>query len=135
MELNSWLFRANNVGATVRFTLTSAPRDDSPSRRAPISMFDPTPKKELIKVDDGSSVPEPPHDETDGCYILYDANSCKLKLKYSRVPVRNAIGFYCAGEGHSIRGFKYSKIFGHADLIGNCASGVFGRKNYYSGWC
>ena len=135
MELNNWLVRANNVGATVRFTITSAPCEDSPARGIPISLIDQKPKKTLSDEDDNSPIPEPPHEVTDGCYLLYDSNSGKLKLKYSKTPVRNAIGFYCAGEGHTIRGFKYTKNFGRADLIGNCASGISGRKNYYSGWC
>lgn len=136
MELNNWLVRANNVGSSIRFTVNSAPCDDeSPTRGIPISLVDPTPKKILTDQDDNSPIPEPTHEVTDGCYLLYDSNSGKLKLKYSKTPVRNAIGFYCAGEGHKIRGFKYTKNFGRADLIGNCASGVSGRKNYYSGWC
>lgn len=135
MELNSWLVRANNVGATTRFTLTASPMDDMDTRRAPVRLVDPSPVKVISTNDDSSPVPEPPHAKHDGCYLLYDPNSCKLKLKYSKTPVRHAIGFYCAGEGHSIRGFKYTKNFGRADLIGNCASGVSGRKNYYSGWC
>lgn len=136
MELNVWLVRANNVGATTRFTMTASPRDESPSRRQ-ISLVDPSPKKVLPSNEEQLPVPEPPHgsEETKGCYLLYDQDSGKLKLQYSKVPVRHAIGFYCAGEGHAIRGFKYTKNFGRADLIGNCASGVSGRKNYYSGWC
>lgn len=134
MELNSWLVRANNVGATTRFALTASPVEED-NRRAPVSLVDPSPKVDISESSDSSPVPDPPHEEHNGCYLLYDPNSCKLKLKYSKTPVRNAIGFYCAGEGHSIRGFKYTKNFGRADLIGNCASGVSGRKNYYSGWC
>lgn len=133
MELNVWLVRSNNVGASVRFSISSTPRDESPSR-SNISLFDPSPKK-VISTNEEGPVPEPPHEETNGCYLLYDADCCKLKLKYSKTPVRNAIGFYCAGEGNLIRGFKYTKNFGRADLIGNCAAGVSGRKNYYSGWC
>jgi len=136
MNLNNWLVHANNVGATTRFTFTSAPRYESPSPREPITLIDPSPIKSK-SFDEDAVVPEPTHGphSTDGCYLLYDSNSGKLKLQYSRTPVRKAIGFYCAGEGHEIRGFKYAKNFGRADLIGNCASGVSGRKNYYSGWC
>ena len=135
MELNRWLVRANNIGATSRFTTAAAP--DSPTHNSrPISLFDPSPKK-MVKEEpeELGEIPPPPHEETRGCYLLYDADSCKLKLQYSSKPVRNAIGFYCAGPDHTIRGFKFTKNFGRADLIGNCASGVTGRKNYYSGWC
>lgn len=138
MELNVWLVRANNVGATTRFTISSTPAVDSPSRTPKqIALVDPSPMKNLLSFSEDESIPEPTHgsEETKGCYLLYDHDSGKLKLQYSKTPVRNAIGFYCAGPGHSIRGFKFTKNFGRADLIGNCASGVSGRKNYYSGWC
>ncbi len=135
MELNVWLVRAQNVGATTRFSQVFSTRDESPTRPTQISLFDPSPLKTASTDVEELPVPEPPHQETSGCYLLYDADSCKLKLQYSKTPVRNAIGFYCAGEGYSIQKFKYTKNFGRADLIGNCASGISGRKNYYSGWC
>ena len=135
MELNRWLVRANNVGATTRFVVAAGP--DSPIFKVPISLSDDTPEKTATvdEPEELGEIPAPPHEVTKGCYLLYDSDSCKLKLKYSTTPVRNAIGFYCAGEGFKIRGFKFTKNFGRADLIGNCASGVAGRKNYYSGWC
>jgi hypothetical protein len=139
MELNRWLTKANSIGATSRFTVASGPENISPN--LPISLID-SPMKVRSSSDeedcvDDVEVPEPCHGQegTKGCYLLYDSNSGKLKLQYSDSPVRHAIGFYCAGPGHSIRGFKFTKNFGRADLIGNCASGVTGRKNYYSGWC
>ena len=139
MELNRWLTKANSIGATSRFTVASGPENVSPN--LPISLID-SPMTVRSSSDEEESVcegevPEPchGHEETKGCYLLYDSNSGKLKLQYSDSPVRHAIGFYCAGPGHSIRGFKFTKNFGRADLIGNCASGVTGRKNYYSGWC
>jgi len=67
-----------------------------------------------------------------GCYMYYDSSSAKLKLLYTSTPVQNAIGFY---SSPTIPEFKYKKNFGRADLIGNCASGIAGRKQYYSGWC
>lgn len=135
MELNRWLVRANNVGATSRFVAAAGP--DSPEPNAPISLVTlKTPVPAVVdEPADLGEVPPPPHSDGKGCYLLYDSDSCKLKLQYSTTPVRNAIGFYCAGEGYTIRGFKFTKNFGRADLIGNCASGVTGRKNYYSGWC
>ena len=73
-------------------------------------------------------------DIVEGCYLC-DADSGKLMLQYSKNLVKKAIGFYCAGAGHSIQPFKFKRNFGRAELIGNCASGVAGRKNFYSGWC
>lgn len=142
MELNRWLVRANSVGANIRFTAASGLGPDSLSPAKKVDLIDRT-RSPSIKIQekpkDLGEVPEPPHAEgggnVKGCYLLYDADCCKLKLQYSSTPVRNAIGFYYAGPGHTIRGFKFTKNFGRADLIGNCASGVTGRKNYYSGWC
>jgi len=140
MELNRWLVRANSVGANIRFSAAAGPTEYS-APSTPIQMVETSPTKaELAAQNDVGQIemediPPPPHAETKGCYMLYDPDSCALKLKYSSAPVRNAIGFYCAGEGHTIRSFKFTKNFGRADLIGNCASGVTGRKNYYSGWC
>lgn len=89
--------------------------------------------KEEAKKD--KFVPPEDQDKVEGCYLLYDSDSCKLMLQYSKTQVKNAIGFYCAGPGHSIKAFKFKRNFGRAELIGNCASGVAGRKNFYSGWC
>mmetsp|Transcript_6342 Transcript_6342/g.9209 ORF Transcript_6342/g.9209 Transcript_6342/m.9209 type:complete len:295 (+) Transcript_6342:90-974(+) len=74
-------------------------------------------------------------DEQKGCYLLYNPSNSKLVLRYSKSVVTDAIGFIRAGEDNEIRSFKFTRNFGRADLIGNCAAGVSGRKNYYSGWC
>merc|ERR1712238_45451 len=74
-------------------------------------------------------------EEEIGCYLLYDSSSCKLMLNYSKVCVPNAVGFYGAGNGQVMKEFNFKRNFGRAELIGNCASGVAGRKDYYSGWC
>ena len=144
MELNRWLVRANNVGATSRFVEAAASTLDNSSFENPhtlVSLIDDpgnkSPKSVTQPEEELGEIPPPPHADfsVKGCYLLYDADSAKLKLQYSTKPVRNAIAFYCAGEGYKIRGFKFTKNFGRADLIGNCASGVTGRKNYYSGLC
>mmetsp|Transcript_19672 Transcript_19672/g.30334 ORF Transcript_19672/g.30334 Transcript_19672/m.30334 type:complete len:350 (-) Transcript_19672:1147-2196(-) len=71
-----------------------------------------------------------------GCYLVYDSDSSgKLMLNYSKTSVDGAIGFWAPGEGKKIQGFKFTQNAGRSELIGNCASGVAGRKNYYSGWC
>jgi len=94
------------------------------------------PVKMDVKEDSEEEISLPgDQSEVEGCYLLYDSDSCKLMLRYSKTLVKNAIGFYCAGAGHSIQAFKFKRNFGRAELIGNCASGVTGRKNFYSGWC
>jgi len=95
-----------------------------------------TPTTSMDDDDDEEEVALPvDQSEVEGCYLLYDPDSCKLMLNFSKTRVKNAIGFYCAGAGHAIQGFKFKRNFGRAELIGNCASGVTGRKNFYSGWC
>ena len=136
MDLNRWLVRANNIGSTSRFTVAAGP--DRAVSPALISLVPEGRSSSGGVVEENNNLGEieaPPHEEEKGCYLLYDADSCKLKLQYSTTRVRDAIGFYCAGTGHTIRGFKFTKNFGRSELIGNCASGVTGRKNYYSGWC
>lgn len=143
MDINRWLVRANNVGATSRFTVAAAAGDSSSEkeqidlagngtsgRSSPSNYGGVVEKKE-----DLSEIEKPPHEEEKGCYLLYDADACKLKLQYSKTRVRDAIGFYHAGEGQTIRGFKFTKNFGREELTSNCSGGVAGRKNFYSGWC
>jgi len=71
----------------------------------------------------------------EGCYLVYDPDGCKLLLHYSKTAVPSAAGFWRPGPTKKIQGFKFKRNQGRSDLIGNCASGVAGRKNYYSGWC
>ena len=69
-------------------------------------------------------------------YLIYEpASSGKLILHYSTSPLDHAIGAWSPGAGKSIPGFKVKQNSGRSDLIGNCAGGVTGRKNYFSGWC
>ena len=71
-----------------------------------------------------------------GCYLLFDPQGGgKLVLHYSKTRIAQALGFYAPGPDHSIQGFKFTRNHGRVELIGNCASGLAGRKNYYSGWC
>ena len=70
------------------------------------------------------------------CYLLYEPDSSgRLVLQYSKVPVENAIGMWVPGPGKKITEFKFKQNLGKSVLIGSCASGVQGRKNYCSGWC
>jgi hypothetical protein len=81
---------------------------------------------------------EPPAvDSTDGaCYLIYEpASSGQLVVHYSKTRIEHAIGMWTPGPGHKITGFKFKQNLGKSVLIGSCASGVQGRKNYCSGWC
>jgi len=73
---------------------------------------------------------------TAGCYLVYDSSSNgRLMLYYSKIAVPNAVGFWAPSTKHKIQEFKFKRNMGRSELIGNCAAGVTGRKNYYSGWC
>jgi hypothetical protein len=68
--------------------------------------------------------------------LVYDPDSSgKLILHYSRTTIERAIGKWTPGAGHRVQGFKYTQNAGRSELIGNCTSGMAGRKNYFSGWC
>jgi hypothetical protein len=70
------------------------------------------------------------------CYLVYDPGSSgRLELHYSHTPVENAIGMWTPGEGKKLSAFKFNQNLGKSVLIGSCASGGQGRKNYCSGWC
>ena len=72
----------------------------------------------------------------EGCYLVYESDSSgRLVQHYSKTVVPHAIGFWCAGKGKKIQGFKFAQDMRRSELIRNCAAGVEGRKNYYSGWC
>ena len=78
---------------------------------------------------------ESPPTTTEGCYLSYLSDSGgKLEIQYSRVPVENAVGFWAAGHGKKIQGFKFNGG-GRQELIKGIAGGENGKKNYYSGVC
>lgn len=72
-----------------------------------------------------------------GCYLVFEAASGgRLMLYYSsgRIP-KNAIGFWCAGPGKFIQGFKFKQNGGLVELIRGIAGGDQNRRKYFSGWC
>jgi hypothetical protein len=88
----------------------------------------PSPASESISA-------SPSRDEI-ACYLVYEPGSSgKLILHYSEISLDHAIGKWVPGPGKKIQGFKVTQNSGRSDLIGNCAGGVSGRKNYCSGWC
>ena len=88
----------------------------------------PSPASESISA-------SPSRDEI-ACYLVYEPGSSgKLILHYSETSLDHAIGKWVPGPGKKIQGFKVTQNSGRSDLIGNCAGGVSGRKNYCSGWC
>jgi hypothetical protein len=73
----------------------------------------------------------------EGCYLVYESLSGgRLMLFYSKGQIpKNAIGFWCAGPGRSIQGFKFKQNGGRQELIKGIAGGDSNRKKYFSGWC
>jgi hypothetical protein len=90
------------------------------------------PKLELATK--GKKLPDP----TVGCYLSYETNSGgRLVLCYKnggKAP-SNAIGFWAAGEGKSIQGFKFKQDCGRSELIKGIAGGDSNRRRYFDGWC
>lgn len=73
----------------------------------------------------------------EGCYLIFEpASGGRLMLLYSKSEIpKNAIGFWCAGPGKSIQGFKFKRAGGRSELIRGIAGGDQNRKKYFSGWC
>ena len=73
----------------------------------------------------------------EGCYLVYEPDSGgRLMIVYSHgyVPM-NAVGFWCAGEGKRIQGFKFKQAGGRSELIKGIAGGDSNRRKYFVGWC
>jgi Immune Mapped Protein 2 (IMP2) N-terminal domain len=72
----------------------------------------------------------------EGCYLIFEPSSGgRLMLYYSKGPIpTNAIGFFCAGPGRSIQGFKFKQAGGRSELIKGIAGGDQNRRKYFSGW-
>jgi len=71
-----------------------------------------------------------------GCYLVYFSDSGgKLVLHYSKTPVDNAIGFWRAGNGKTIQGFKFRQNSGRVELIKGIAGGDANKRKFFSGWC
>jgi len=73
----------------------------------------------------------------EGCYLIFENSSGgRLMLYYSNRQIpKNAIGFWCAGPGKSIQGFKFKQNGGRVELIKGIAGGDQNRRKYFSGWC
>ncbi len=70
--------------------------------------------------------------EGGACYLVYDAVLGELNIYYSEIPIVGAVGVWTS---HDIEAFKQAQGLGKSELIGNCASGVQDRQQYYNGWC
>jgi hypothetical protein len=79
-----------------------------------------------------------PVPEGGACHLVYEPDSSgRLVEHYSTEPLEGmaAVGRWTAGTLKKIAPFKFKQNAGRNVLIGNCAAGVQGRKNYCSGWC
>mmetsp|Transcript_6828 Transcript_6828/g.7422 ORF Transcript_6828/g.7422 Transcript_6828/m.7422 type:complete len:774 (-) Transcript_6828:103-2424(-) len=83
----------------------------------------------LSQINTPTSIPE------EGCYLLFDASSGgRFIIQYSRIVVKDAIGFWCPGEGKTLQGFKFKQNQGRSDLMKGIAGKDY-KKKYFSGWC
>lgn len=104
-----------------------------PSAISPINVQQPAPAQ---VVQPPASTGVQSDGPTPGCYLVYFADSGgKLVLHYSKTPVDNAIGFWRAGQGKSIQGFKYRQNSGRVELIKGIAGGDANKRKFFSGWC
>jgi hypothetical protein len=94
------------------------------------------PPSKLNPTDGYATATDAPNPEGGACYLVYETDSSgRLVEHYSKTPIVDAIGRWTPGGGKKIAGFKFKQNLGKSVLIGNCAAGVQGRKNYSSGWC
>lgn len=79
-----------------------------------------------------------PVPEGGACNLVYEPDSSgRLVEHYSTEALEGvaAVGRWTAGSSNKIAPFKFKRNAGRNVLIGSCAAGVQGRKNYCSGWC
>jgi hypothetical protein len=79
-----------------------------------------------------------PVPEGGACHLVYEPDSSgRLVEHYSTEPLEGVatVGRWTAGTFKMIAPFKFKRNAGRNVLIGNCAAGLQGRKNYCSGWC
>jgi len=92
------------------------------------------PKVNVLKK--GQTQQESPKVLDPACYLVYEPDSSgRLVELYSKTPIQNAIGRWVPTGTKKIANFKFTQNLGKTILIGNCAAGVNGRKNYFGGWC
>lgn len=139
IDLTKWLTEGSTTGSASCFDSgNSSPQNKRRILSAPKPPQSMSSSPALLRPTRKSSAEKPvvPVVAGGACYLVYDPDSSgKLLLNYSRTPVDRAIGMWTPGPGHRIQGFKYSQNLGRSELIGNCTSGMAGRKNYFSGWC
>lgn len=67
---------------------------------------------------------------------FHTATGGRLVLYYSKGNIpKHAIGFWCAGPGRLIQGYKCKYNGGQIELIKGIAGGDANRRKYFSGWC
>ena len=110
---------------------TQSRRRSSRAPMAPVQMTN-KPEAQLPLLKKQKSLGKP------GCYLTYETDSGgRLMLCYQRggEPPRNTVGFWAAGEGKSIQGFKFNAAGGRSELIKGIAGGDSNRRKYFDGWC
>jgi hypothetical protein len=137
VDLGKWLTDGNAAGTALQIAEGRKPLPSSTD-----GLFIPgTTVRETPSEEQSSETPEDAAKEEEdpkvemGCYLVYDSNGCRLIQHFSKTRIPDAIGFFAPGPETKIPAFKFKSNQGRSEIIGNCASGVAGRKNYYSGWC
>jgi len=155
IDLTKWMTEAATIGSATFLENNGNAPAAPPLYESPLSgirrLAPPQPPKGVtpplsrtLRSASNSGAPLPPIPSTNSaasakgvCYLFYNSDSAKLMLQYTKSALAppNALAQWTPGANNRIQGFKFTQNHGRAELIGNCASGVAGRKNYYSGCC
>lgn len=108
------------------------PSSSSVSSSPAAETFPTSPKKEAQRGVERKKSGERKYPEGGACYLVYDAVGGELNIYYSEIPIVGAVGVWTSRD---ILAFKEAQGLGKSELIGNCASGVQDRQQYYNGWC
>lgn len=136
-RMDNWITTTNTRGAATGFyennTSSGGGGDTAnpPTRLPPVTPTNSSPDDRVA----ASPSPSPSSSPDVGCYLVYDRDGARLMAHYSRTPVSVAVGFWRPGPDKSIQPFKFKQNLGRSVVQSDCASGVSGRRNYYSGWC
>eukprot|EP00934_Nitzschia_sp_Nitz4_P007751 Nitzschia sp. Nitz4//scaffold269_size25945//16367//20314//NITZ4_008291-RA/size25945-processed-gene-0.15-mRNA-1//-1//CDS//3329544973//7741//frame0 len=143
VQMQPQMAQAQQQYASPQNSMTQQPVAMEPPVSAPVAQPPPametTPVNETPTMNAVGGYPssaEAPIPPGGACYLLYEPGSSgRLVEQYSQTPVPDAIGRWVPAGNKKIAGFKFKQNLGKNVLIGNCAAGVQGRKNYSSGWC
>lgn len=107
----------------------------TPSSQKKQRPFTPVRQPVSTKSEEQSTMSLESGKEAEGCYLIFDpASGGTLRIMFSKTIVEGAIGFWKAGPGKKIQGFKFTQNQGRSDLVKDIAGKDY-KKKYFNGWC